>query len=224
MPDMVPIKTVHICISFMHKDPYTCASAYLSLYSRACILQRGLNSEEVITVKLKHIHSEMRIRTTPERMWEILSQYGDVSAFHAGVQESHKVEGSDNKASLGCERVCNIVDMGLAITLNERIIEYDEGKSYQYEVYEWKNFPIQKMLFGFTIVGTDATHTTLAIDIEYKAKPAFLTPLMAGKMRRLATDVLLGYKHFTETGEQRVPIKKIKARYKLTGKMEEQYG
>jgi len=172
----------------------------------------------------KHIHAEIEVRTTPQRMWDTLSKYGDVSTFHAGVVESHKVDGSENKAALGCERVCNIVDMGLAITLKEHIVNLEEGRSYQYEVYEWKNFPIQKMLFGFTILGGTSDHTTLAIDIEYKAKPAFLTPFMAGKMRRLARDVLLGYKHFIETGEKRIPIKEIKKRYRNTGQLEAQYG
>lgn len=175
-------------------------------------------------MKLKQIHKEMQVQVTPEQMWAVLSQYGDVSRFHGGVVESHKEAGSDNKAALGCERVCNIVDLGLHITLKERIVNYVEGESYQYEVYEWKNFPIQKMLFGFRILGTDKAGTVLAVDIDYKAKPAFLTPLMAGKMRRLAGDVLLGYKHFAETGEKRVSIKELKTRYKTRLQAEVQYG
>ena len=164
-------------------------------------------------MKLKNIHAEMTIRTTPERVWEILSQYGDVSRFHGGVVESHPEGTSQSRAALGCERVCNIVDMGLKIQLKERIVDYVEGKSYKYDVYEWKNFPIQKMLFGFTILGAEPSGTTLAIDIEYRAKPALLTPMLAPKMRTLARDVLLGYKHFMETGEKRVPLKALKLRY-----------
>lgn len=175
-------------------------------------------------MKLKTIQEEMRIEVGAKRMWEILSQYGDVSQFHAGVVESHKQLGSDNTASMGCERVCNIVDMGLHIELKERIVDYVEGESYKYEVYEWKNFPIQKMLFGFKILQAHAGHTVLGIKIEYKAKPAFLTRLMAGKMHKLARDVLLGYKHYAETGEIRVPIKTLKARYKNLTREEVQYG
>ncbi len=175
-------------------------------------------------MKLKKIHQEMHIQVTQERMWSILSQYGDVSRFHAGVVKSYKVDGSDNKASPGCERVCEIVDLGLNITLKERIVDFVEGESYRYEVYEWKNFPIRKMLFGFRIVHSTPSYTVLGIDIEYKAKPAFLTPLMAGKMRKLARDVLLGYKHYAETGEQRVPIRVLKAKYKSLPYAEVQYG
>ena len=175
-------------------------------------------------MKLKNIHQEMQIQTSSEKMWDILSQYGDVSRFHGGVAESHKEQGSENAASLGCERVCNIVDLGLHITLKERIVDFVEGESYQYEVYEWKNFPIKKMLFGFRITNSNEDRTTLALDIQYKASPAFLTPLMARKMRRLAHDILLGYKHYAETGEMRVPIKKLKSKYKSQPQVEVQYG
>jgi len=166
-------------------------------------------------MKLKNIHHEIQIRATPDQVWQSLLRYGDVANFHAGVKSSYKEEGSDNEASLGCERVCHIVDLGLKIVLKERIVEFVEGKSYRYEVYEWKNFPVQKLYFEFEILGASQGGTTLALDIDYKAKPAILTPLMAGKMKRLTQDVLLGYKYFTETGESRVPIKDLKNRFKL---------
>ncbi|MGD8590364.1 MAG: hypothetical protein PVG22_16185 [Chromatiales bacterium] len=80
------------------------------------------------------------------------------------------------------------------------------------------------MLFGFTILDRTREQTTLAIEIEYKAKPVFLTPLMAGKMRRLAHDVLLGYKHFIEAGEKRIPIKKLRKHYRNMEQLAVQYG
>lgn len=175
-------------------------------------------------MKLKNVHQEMQIHVSPEKMWEVLSAFGNVSLFHAGVRESHHVEGSGNAASLGCERVCNIVDMGLQIMLKERIVDYKEGHSYKYEVYEWKNFPLRKMYFGFTILGASQGFTTLALDIDYKAKPAILTPLMAGKMKSLAHNVLLGYKHYAETGQKRVPIKEIKKTYLSRKVVEPQFG
>lgn len=164
-------------------------------------------------MKLKQIRHKIAINVTAQRMWQVLSQYGDVALFHAGVVESHSVAGSQNRASPGAERVCHIVDMGLPITLKERITEYNEGQSYSYEVYEWKNFPLRKMQFSFRILNSDHAYIELEIVIAYKAKPFFLTPLLAGKMSKLAQGVLLGYKHYAETGEARVPIKQLKAQY-----------
>lgn len=164
-------------------------------------------------MKLRNIHQEIPIQVTPDRLWQVLARYGDVSQFHAGVESSYGVTGSDNEAAPGGERVCNIVDMGLHIVLKERITDYREGVGYQYDVYEWKNFPLRKMRFGFSIRPAH-NHAVLSIDIDYLARPAWLTPLMAPKMRRLAKDVLLGYKHFTETGERKVPIKILRKLYK----------
>jgi len=165
-------------------------------------------------MKLKNVNEALSINVTPEKMWDILSRYGDVSNFHAGVVESHSLQGSINEAEMGCERVCNIVEMGLKIQLKERIVDYEEGVGYRYEVYEWKNFPLRKMLFGFSIGKDVQGQALLRIDLDYKAKPAFLTPLMAWKMKALVHDVLLGYKHYSETGERKVPIKALNQRYK----------
>lgn len=173
-------------------------------------------------MKLKNIHQEIVIEATPAKMWQVLAQYGDVSNFHAGVEHSYRVDGSRNEAALGGERVCNIVDMGLHIVLKERITHYQEGIGYQYNVYEWKNFPLRKMTFGFSIK-TEHNHTILCMDIDYQAKPALLTPLMVPKMNRLARDVLLGYKHFTETGERKVPIKTLRKLYKHKEKLHLQH-
>jgi hypothetical protein len=174
-------------------------------------------------MKPKRLHQAAQIKVPREKMWEILSQYGNVSLFHAGVVKSLKEHGSRDQASLGCERICNIVDMGMKITLKERIVDYVEGESYKYEVYDWKNFPIQQMSFGFSIIDSTPATTTLAIDIEYQAKPAVLTPLLAGKMRTLARDVLLGYKHYAETGEKRVPIRELRNLYRTYKEPAAQY-
>ncbi len=42
--------------------------------------------------------------------------------------------------------------------------------------------------------------TKLKIDINYKASPETLTSIMTSKMRQLIKDILLGYKHYAETG------------------------
>jgi len=165
-------------------------------------------------MNLKNIYEEMPVDVTAEQMWQVLSVYGDVSGFHSGVKQSYKVEGSANKACIGGERVCNIVDMGLKIQLKERIIDYQEGIGYQYEVYEWKNFPLRKMLFKFSIRENISGGVLLRLDIDYKAKPAILTSIVAWKMRILIHDVLLGYKHYAQTGEKNVPLSTLRRKYK----------
>jgi len=174
-------------------------------------------------MKLREIKHRQRIQVDAEKMWQILSHYGDVSQFHAGVLQSHSEAGSDNLASPGCERICHIVDMGLHIRLHERIVEYKDGESYTYEVYRWKNFPLRKMLFTFRIIRGDYPGVDLEVSVAFRAKPAILTPLLAIKMHRLVKDVLLGYKHYAETGEQRVPVKQLNKQYQDAVVMEMNY-
>ena len=45
--------------------------------------------------------------------------------------------------------------------MKERIVDYVEGASYTYEVYAWKNFPVQAMQFGFALCEISANSTTL---------------------------------------------------------------
>jgi len=174
-------------------------------------------------ISLKNIHQEIKIDADSHHTWLALAKYGDVSEFHAGVMKSYPETGNENQASAGCERICEIKDMGLHITLKERIIDYKEGRSYKYEVYEWKNFPLRQMFFTFKILHSTASQTILSLDIDYKAKPAFLTSIMAGKMNRLAKSILLGYKHYIETNEIRTPISQLKSRYKSDNFVGAQY-
>ncbi len=73
-------------------------------------------------MKLKRIRQELTINVAPERMWELLSQYGYVARFHAGMLESHSIASSKDQDGPGCDRLGHI-----------------------YEKYEWKNFPIHKI-------------------------------------------------------------------------------
>lgn len=145
----------------------------------------------------------------------MVRRYGDVAQFHAGVEKTTSINGSSNEAYLGADRVCNIHDMGMHIVLKEKIIDFKEGESYRYEVYETKNFPVKALYFEFRIRKSDDNNSAyLRLDIDYKGKPAFITPLLKPKMQKLTRDVLLGYKEYIETGSQNVPIKELRKRYK----------
>lgn len=115
-------------------------------------------------------------------------------------------------ATPGCERVCHIVYMGMQITLWERIVDYVEGESYQYKIYRWKNFPIRRIAVPVLHPPRSTWPDGLAVDIDYSTKPALLILLMAGEVRRWARHALLGYRHYAENGERRVPIKHLERR------------
>ncbi len=165
-------------------------------------------------MSLTNVHCQMLINASAEDVWSVVCRYGDVAQFHGGVERTTSVNESPIKAQLGADRVCDIHDMGMHIILKEKIIEFKEGESYRYKVYETKNFPVKALFFEFSIQKHNENNTYLRLDIDYKGKPAFITPFLKPKMQKLTRDVLLGYKEHIETGSQNVPIKDLRKKYK----------
>lgn len=160
-------------------------------------------------VKLTEVITSILVDTTVENAWDVLSLYGDVSTFHAGVEKSVNHEGSQNKAALGAERTCDILDGKKEVVLRERITEFVEGSHYRYEVFDWENFPLKVMFFGFKIEKVTNETTKLSLTINYRLNPGFMTNLMKWKIKKLEKEILTGYKNYMETGDKNVPIKEL---------------
>jgi Polyketide cyclase / dehydrase and lipid transport len=160
-------------------------------------------------VTLTAVKSEIAIDATAGEIWDALTRFGDVSSFHAGVDLSTAGDDFGDEAALGSERTCVVKDGRRVITLHERITEYEEGECYRYEVFDWKNFPLQVMFFGFEIEEKTDGGRSLSLVQNYRLKPGVLTGLMKWKIRQQQRTILLGYKHYVETGENNVPIKDI---------------
>lgn len=161
-------------------------------------------------VRLTAITTKIEIDATHDKVWNALSQYGDVSNFHAGVVLSVPSKGSTNKAELGAVRVCDVLDGKRKIQFTERITEFKEGSCYRYEVYEWKNFPLKIIFFGFEVEKLSENKSVLALTINYRLSPGFMTNLMKWKIRKFEKDILTGYKNHIETGKKNVPIAELK--------------
>jgi len=153
-------------------------------------------------IKLTESKTTVQINASSEKVWEALSRFGNVSNFHFGVEHSVAGKGGKNKACLGAERTCTVRDMGMKITLVEKITEYKEGRYYRYEVFEWKNFPLKVMFFAFSLKENPDGSSMLTLTQNYRLNPGFITGLMKWKMKALQRRILLGYKHHIETGEK----------------------
>jgi hypothetical protein len=161
-------------------------------------------------VRLTEVISRVKIDAAPEKVWDVLSQYGNVSSFHAGVVKSISIAGSTDKATMGAERVCDIEDGKRKIQFEERITEFEEGSHYRYEVFRWKNFPLKMMFFAFAVEKNQNRETILSLIINYRLTPGFLTGIMKRKIRKMEHEILSGYKNYIETGVKKVPIETIK--------------
>ena len=157
-------------------------------------------------IKLTTVTSEIVIEAPRRAIWDALSHYGDVSTFHAGVAKSTHHDGRDNTAALGAERTCLIQDGKREVTLVEKITDFSEGEYYRYEVFDWKNLPLRAMFFAFEIVERGGNEHLLRLSQHYRLKPGFLSRPMKFKIREQQRGILLGYKHYIETGEKNVPV------------------
>ena len=177
-------------------------------------LSNQISGQTQSNMKLKKVMYEVEVNASPQEAWEVLASYGDVGDFHSGVQSSNALNGSSNQACIGADRICHLVDGKRKIMVKEKILDFKKGAFYQYDVYEWKNFPLKKMLNTFGVKVNPQGKTVIYQITEYKLKPSFLTGLMKGKIENSARDGVLAYKHYIETGEKNADMAIIHNKYK----------
>lgn len=165
-------------------------------------------------MKLTNFYTEVVVDASPKKCWEALKNYGDVAQTHASLESSSAINDSPNQACLGADRICVIPDFGMKITIKEKIIDFKEGEYYTYDVYEWKNFPLRKMVNTFGTKKNAKGQTVMYIDQNVRLKPGFLLWFMKWKLKAGNRSVLLTYKHLVETGEKRPDTKMLEEKYK----------
>ena len=180
-----------------------------TLFAQKSKIVTDENGEEI---KLKNAYYELVVNTTVDEAWDALAQYGNIGDFHSGVSKSAYVS-ADESLVLGCERYCEIPNGKKTINIKERIIDIEQGVFYQYDVYEWENFPLKKMLVTWGVKKNEKGQTVMYNSIDYRLKPGMLTGMMRGKMKKNARDGLLSYKNYIETGESNLATKELRKKY-----------
>ncbi len=171
--------------------------------------------EDIEKYGLTTITEQVEVNSSPEHAWKILASYGDVGSFLQAIESSKSLNGSQNQASLGCDRQCDIASSGKKKQIiKEKIVEIENGNFYRYEVYDWVNLPIKKMFITFGVKQSTNGNTVIYQKSDYKLKNGLMTAMSKGKFRSNMRLTLLGYKHYMETGERNVDAKTLKKRYK----------
>ena len=167
-------------------------------------------------LKLSVVYEEMILDASLEDAWRILAdEYIHVGDFHYGIQKSGGLEGFPEMGD-GAGRYCDLNFKNKDITVKEKIIEWnvaENQKEYTYEVFEWNNFPLKKMLNTWGLKKNEQGQTVLYHAIYFRMKPGVMTGPMRGQMKKAATNGMLGYKHFVETGERNVNDKELREQY-----------
>lgn len=143
----------------------------------------------------------IEIDAPKERVWKALADFGNICHAHPAVDTSHVT--SSQKEGVGATRHCNFNMMGA--TAEERIVEWNDGKSLKIEAYEIKKLPgMDKIAVDFA-VEAKGDKTLLTTTMEYSMKNFIfdiMNNLMMKKMNaQLLDGIAAGHKKYIETGE-----------------------
>lgn len=145
---------------------------------------------------------QIRIDAPQPKVWKTLADFGGVHKYSPGVKSSHIT--SQNGQGVGAARHCNLKPAG---SVEERIIEWKEGKYYVLEIYDGKSAPPFKSAVGKLSVELDGDETVVTARVEYSLKYGFvgvaMDRLVVGRFLKKGFQSLLGgLKHYVETGEE----------------------
>jgi carbon monoxide dehydrogenase subunit G len=152
-------------------------------------------------MKNTRIKNTVVINAGKNKVWEILSDFGNVQNLSPGIANSYLT--SNAKNGVGATRHCDFTTMGSQV--EEKIIEWDEEKSLRIELYDTKNIPMIKGMNAYFELENHKNGTKLTSIFEYHMNNIIGDLLNYLKMKKMNKKswvlFMAGIKHFAETGE-----------------------
>jgi len=144
------------------------------------------------------IIKEVEINAPKAKVWSVLADIGAVVNFNPVVTNSYYT--SENKQGLGASRHCDLLPMG---SVEEKIVEWDEGESYKIEIFEGKAIPFKGS--GTFELTENGNSTNVKMTFEPTMGNGIFGKIMGfmmkEKMNKMIAGVVIGLKHHLETGE-----------------------
>lgn len=138
---------------------------------------------------------EIHINAVPEKVWQVLNNLEEVSAYNPTV--AHARYTSDSKEGIGAARECELKAGG---KIKERIIAVASGQSVTMELYE-SEWPVEDMKWTTTI-RSENHGTVVTQKTEYRPKGLIgkiLNPIvMKRNMNSTIADVFAELKKYIE--------------------------
>jgi mxaD protein len=102
-----------------------------SLLVASLIVTTSFNAFAAEAKSLK-AHEEVTINASADKVWEKVSNFNDLGAWHPAVKSTEIVSGENNK--VGAERVLTLQDDG---TIREKLLSYNsKAKTFKYTIVE----------------------------------------------------------------------------------------
>ncbi len=149
--------------------------------------------------------SDIHIEAPKDDVWAILADLGGIQKFHPGVKKSYYT--TEQLEDRGAARVCELLPMG---AVEETVTEWREGEHMVLTIDPLEKAPPFKQAHGRLAVQEEGTGTRVSMTVEYTLKFGWLGKLMDAlmvrpQMQKVIPSVLLGLKHYTQTGEEVTP-------------------
>ena len=122
--------------------------------------------------------------------------------FNPGVSKSYSTSAANE--GVGATRHCDLLPAG---SVEERIIEWHEGRDYVIEIYKGKGAPPFKTAVAHLKVKSDGNNgTKVSMQMKYRLKFGPIGGLMdwllvKKQFSKAVPGILAGLKHYAETGE-----------------------
>lgn len=154
---------------------------------------------------MPYIETEQITDLPPQKMWEVVDDFANISKFHPLVADSQLLAG-EATAKDG-ERSCTFGD---GQQIRERLLEYEEGKSYKVQIIEFGKFPLKEAIVSIGVRATTDPNSSVVF-MTNNFKPKFggwlMGTIMKGQFNKLNKKIIDFAVHYAKTGEKKEAVK-----------------
>ena len=148
------------------------------------------------------LSAKVRIDAPRDVVWDALADFGGTWKYNPNVTTSRSL--SEANSGVGAERHCDLTFAGA--TVQERILEWDDGEGYALEIYDGDKLPPIKNIIARLSVSEENGHTvaegTMSYDTKFGPIGWIMDRLMVRtQFGRAWQGIFAGLKHHAETGD-----------------------
>jgi hypothetical protein len=151
-----------------------------------------------------HVRQDTVINASANEVWAVLANLESVQHYDSAIVKASYL--TDKRSGVGAARRCDLPNNEY---IYERVIAWDEGRSYAVEVYDdhsEEGWPCKDQIAQFKLADQGVEKTLVTIEYQYQIKPG--VSLSEDEVKQMAEELLAsvlgGLKNFVEL-EKRIP-------------------
>ena len=148
------------------------------------------------------IKRSITVNASKQKVWDALADFGIVQNLSPNIKKSYLT--STDSIGLGSMRHCDFYSMGASV--DEKIIEWNEGKLMRIELYNPKNLPMIRDMEALFELEEKNDRTFIKGTFEYGVSNTIGRIFNKLQMEKMNTKswvaFLAGIKHNLESGEK----------------------